>query len=385
MAETMGQIIKRLRKERSLTQEELAEQLGISAPAVSKWENNTAMPDISQIVPLANLFGVTTDVLFGTYGIEHEGEVISRLEEIYEIYDSCKQGEEGTTALIILEKYRDAIHTYPNNPTLLLEASAFGTMILQNNESELKDIIGDNGIISLSNEIIHWAELVVKYSSSVEHILSAKRYLIDNYVFCKNLDAAYALAETFPNSIENIRGFLMADLKYRTSMSTEEKTHRCDNIYALSSRLGHEVSTLGNLYMREGRLEDALYCYTFLRNMIEAMYTKEKYRPPFIFDYYPMYRFPSECLVRLDRIDEAIELLNEGIDFILFQAKNYNKKKQLDIPLFADCLFGYGHDGNAKYPDLSARLKRFLDCDTLKLLENNSKYKALLEKVNDFK
>ena len=65
MKETMGQIIRRLRKERNLTQEELAEQLNISSQAVSKWENNTAMPDISQVVPLAKLFGVSTDFLLG--------------------------------------------------------------------------------------------------------------------------------------------------------------------------------------------------------------------------------------------------------------------------------------------------------------------------------
>ena len=68
MKENIGQIIKRLRKEHNLTQEELAEQLNVSAPAVSKWENGTSLPDITQVVPLANLFGVPTDVLFGVYG-----------------------------------------------------------------------------------------------------------------------------------------------------------------------------------------------------------------------------------------------------------------------------------------------------------------------------
>ena len=69
MSETMGQIIRRLRKERNLTQEELAEQLNVTFQAVSRWENGTGMPDISQIVPLSKVFGVSTDVLFGTVGV----------------------------------------------------------------------------------------------------------------------------------------------------------------------------------------------------------------------------------------------------------------------------------------------------------------------------
>ena len=64
MNENMGQIIKRLRKERNLTQEELAEQLNVSAQAISKWENGTSMPDISQVVPIANFFEISTDILF---------------------------------------------------------------------------------------------------------------------------------------------------------------------------------------------------------------------------------------------------------------------------------------------------------------------------------
>ena len=75
MKETMGQIIRRLRKERNLTQEELAEQLGVTFQAVSKWENDTGMPDISQVVPIAHVFGVSTDVLFGTFGTSDTEEV----------------------------------------------------------------------------------------------------------------------------------------------------------------------------------------------------------------------------------------------------------------------------------------------------------------------
>ena len=81
----IGQIIKQLRKERGLTQEELAEQLNVTAQAVSKWENGTSLPDISQVVPLASVFGVTTDVLFGIEGTnaaEEAYRIVSEAEEI---------------------------------------------------------------------------------------------------------------------------------------------------------------------------------------------------------------------------------------------------------------------------------------------------------------
>ncbi|MBO5127242.1 MAG: helix-turn-helix transcriptional regulator [Clostridia bacterium] len=55
----MGQTIKKLRKKNGWTQEELAAKLNISAQAVSKWETDLCSPDISQIVPLTTLFGVS--------------------------------------------------------------------------------------------------------------------------------------------------------------------------------------------------------------------------------------------------------------------------------------------------------------------------------------
>ena len=50
---SMGQTIRRLRIEQNLTQETLAELLGVTSQAISKWENNVGLPDIAQIVPLA--------------------------------------------------------------------------------------------------------------------------------------------------------------------------------------------------------------------------------------------------------------------------------------------------------------------------------------------
>ena len=60
----IGKIIKKLRKERDISQEKLADYLGISYQAISKWENGTSLPDITLIVPLANFFCVSADELF---------------------------------------------------------------------------------------------------------------------------------------------------------------------------------------------------------------------------------------------------------------------------------------------------------------------------------
>lgn len=74
MTQTIGQIIRKLRKEREMTQEELAEKLCLTPQAVSKWESEISLSDISLVVPPCSLFGVSADVLFGVTpdGIERE-------------------------------------------------------------------------------------------------------------------------------------------------------------------------------------------------------------------------------------------------------------------------------------------------------------------------
>lgn len=60
---TIGKRIALLRKEKGLKQEELAEMLGVSGQAVSKWENDQTCPDISLLPQLASILGVTVDEL----------------------------------------------------------------------------------------------------------------------------------------------------------------------------------------------------------------------------------------------------------------------------------------------------------------------------------
>lgn len=61
--ESIGNRISKFRKAKGLTQEELANHLGVSSQAVSKWENDASCPDISMLPQLCKVLGVTTDEL----------------------------------------------------------------------------------------------------------------------------------------------------------------------------------------------------------------------------------------------------------------------------------------------------------------------------------
>ena len=67
---TVGQRIKTFRTNNDITQAELAGKLGVSVQTVSKWECDTGMPDIIQIVPLAQVLGVSADAILGVDGDE---------------------------------------------------------------------------------------------------------------------------------------------------------------------------------------------------------------------------------------------------------------------------------------------------------------------------
>lgn len=83
---TFGQRLKKIRREANMTQERLAEHLGVTPQAVSRWENDAVMPDITLLPAFANLFGVTTDTLLGvdiTKRDEAIKDIVSRAWDEY--------------------------------------------------------------------------------------------------------------------------------------------------------------------------------------------------------------------------------------------------------------------------------------------------------------
>lgn len=107
----IGSKIKELRKKHNLTQEKLAEYLGISFQAISKWENSITLPDITFIPTIASFFGVSIDELFDFNLKETNDKVKLICDEAFK-YRETDSVKAQTTL-------QEGLKQFPNNEIIL--------------------------------------------------------------------------------------------------------------------------------------------------------------------------------------------------------------------------------------------------------------------------
>lgn len=98
----LGTKILELRKQKGVTQEELASELGVTAAAISKWENGYTLPDVLMLCALADFFAVTTD------------EMLGRAKELTYAVVAAETPELGRKVAVIAKNYgilAKSIHT----------------------------------------------------------------------------------------------------------------------------------------------------------------------------------------------------------------------------------------------------------------------------------
>lgn len=110
----IGENLKRLRKAKDITQEELADFLGISFQAISKWERGDSFPDITMLPALSNLFEISVDELIGM-------EQIRSRENLNKVFKIIKELEAENKYKDAIELMRNALKTYPNEYSLMSE------------------------------------------------------------------------------------------------------------------------------------------------------------------------------------------------------------------------------------------------------------------------
>lgn len=98
MEKTIGKKLHELRKQSGFTQDYVAERLGVSAQAVSKWENDIACPDIMTLPKIAELYGITIDELFKNEEVQsnvkyEKTEKVNENELVFRVYVDTINGD----------------------------------------------------------------------------------------------------------------------------------------------------------------------------------------------------------------------------------------------------------------------------------------------------
>lgn len=113
---TIGDIIKKYRKNKGMTQEEMAARLGVTAPAVNKWERGNTLPDVALLAPIARLLGITTDELLSFKDDLTDEEISQYLLKIQKDLESKDFHD-------IFLSVKEKVEEYPNCEKLIWQAA----------------------------------------------------------------------------------------------------------------------------------------------------------------------------------------------------------------------------------------------------------------------
>ncbi len=181
---SFGTTIKKLRRNRDMTQEELAEVLSISPQAVSRWETDAAMPDISLLPSLCNFFGVTSDFLLGI-------DVVNRQQQIEKIISEADKLSFRGHLSEAREVLDSGLKKYPDDYKILrsMMLNTFNQFCIEADEARKT---------AFSKETINLGERILDGCTTDRIRMNAIQILCLTYPECGMRDKARELAMAMP-------------------------------------------------------------------------------------------------------------------------------------------------------------------------------------------
>lgn len=233
----LGEKIKSLRKQRDISQEVLADYLGVTFQAVSKWETGAAMPDIVLIPAIASFFGVSTDELFDYDRLENEKKVddICREAMKYILSDRAKAEE----------MLREGLRRFPGNDVIL------NCLLYVIDIPERAD-----EVISLCKSMIESvSDISIKYD--VVKILACAYKTVGDYSHAK--DAIEQIPEIYFSKLGVAAELLEGEDSFKAAM--EHRSVAFKDLLKMYCILADHYAALGEKDKAKTQLETALNIY----------------------------------------------------------------------------------------------------------------------------
>ncbi len=371
---SIGQNIKKFRKEKGYTQRELAELVGVSVQAISKWETDTGAPDISLIVPLASALEISTDALFSY-------EFSVKLEDFEELRNDCGQQDVFRSPRTSTKNYKTLCAYFSAHP----QNSEAASLCLKS----LVDMIAagktqGKGKSELLVECEKYANCVFKYETNADTIFRNYFVLARGYSVLGEDEKAKEILSKIPTTFGD-RLYWEAEMA-QANKNFDTAMQKCRSSFALKARyISRCIRMAGEICEArdsENGVANRMEYEEYMLRLLNAFLSGGNYLPcRQIFQKHILLCGMVKKYAKLNRFDlslERAEMLFAGrVEFLEF----LNNQSQKSSLLFE----------NNDSVEYQMHTKHQLDCyvnDTADFLkkcpeyETDARVKELLEKYN---
>ncbi len=300
-AMSIGATIKSLRRQRDMTQEQLAEYLGITSRAVSQWECGRTAPDITQLPLLANIFEVSADVLLGI-NVDAKEKESQRIIREAESLASKSRSREASALL------RPKLKEYPDSCRLMraLTESLF-------NERETLD---ESARREMTLEMMRLSEKILETCTEDEVRHTTVQTLCIIYPELGETDKALALADKMPCFYcerDSLKRFIYTSAK----MGKERFEHIRGEFHKLLSLL-ETILCYNNMYFEDGTSpyshEEMLLLQEKYLAIMNILFEDKNYGF-YSLNLSDIHQAQAWFLAQLGRFGQAMEHLQAAADF----------------------------------------------------------------------
>lgn len=354
----IGKKIQQLRREKNLTQERMAEALGVTSAAVSKWETSAAIPDVAMLCPLARLLGTTVDALLDFRPALEPEEISVLLEERRKLFEENKLEEGVSSCEALLREYPD---------DLRLKCAAAGLYIMY--------IPAPSDTDWIERQMERAVSLLEESRNSEDPALAAnsRSMLVNLYIMREELDRALAILDEEPAVQLNARTVRANILLRKGELDEAEKLYQTELWSA-----GRDVTlALTGMYSIACRREDWTRAleYVDIAMAVERVLRTEEAGGLTA----SLHMLRAEVLERQGKPDEAMEGLTEYVNRSLAQWERMNSGEEVQNA-FYDKLNMRGSGMSAAY--LGKYIRAALEqSGELSSLREREDFKALLDKL----
>ena len=323
---SIGQNIRKYRKERDYTQRDLADMIGVSVQAISKWETDAGSPDISQIVPLASALDISTDALLD-YEHHTKFEDFEKLRKAYDKQEVFRDQRYSDENYKMLNAYFSA---HPQNS----EAASLCLKCLV--DMIVAGKVQGKGKSELIAECEKYANCVFKFETDADTVFMNHFVLARGYSALGESEKAKEILDKTP--------FIFGDRLYweaeiaQANKDYDKAMLKCRSSFALKARyISRCILMAGEIRQAsdsENGLALRMECEEYMLRLLNAFLSGGDYLPcRQIFQKHVLLCGMVKKYVQLNHLDLALEkaemLFAGRIEFLNFLSNPQDKHSLL--------------------------------------------------------